>query len=41
MPSQRHIGEFDELDGEGGIPEKKITRVKTENNIYYKGEKNY
>ena len=49
--SQRHIGEFGELDERGGIPKKKIhkganqtenfTRMKTKNDIYYRGEKHY
>jgi len=51
-PSQRHIGEFGELMGEGGFLEKKLiykganqtenfTEVKIRNDIYYRGEKHY
>jgi len=51
-PSHHHIGGFVELDGGGGYSGKRIfykgvnqtenfTRVKTKNDIYYKGEKHY
>ena len=50
MSSQRHIGEFGELDGGGEYSEKIIiykganqtinfTELKTKNSIYYRGEK--
>jgi len=43
MSNQRHVSEFAELDGEGGILEKKNYEDanQTENNIYYRGEKHY
>jgi len=37
MSSQRHIGEFGELDGGWGIPGKKITRVQIKPK-FYRGE---
>jgi len=50
-PSQRHIGEFGELDGEGifwiflfnkgANQTENFTGVKTGNDIYYKGEMHY
>ena len=51
MSSQRHIGEFGELDRGGGIlnlffyksanQTKKFTGMKTGNDIYYRDEKHY
>jgi len=51
MSSQRHIGEFGELDRGGGYSDfffykganqnKIFTGMKTGNDIYYRGEKHY
>jgi len=51
MPNIRHVSEFAELDGEGGILEKKNYKdanqtenfigAKTGNDIYYRSEKHY
>jgi len=49
MPNQRHVSEFGELDGGGGISgifflqgvnqTENFIKVKTGNDIYYRGEK--
>jgi len=51
MPNMRHVSKFAELDGEGGILEKKYYKdanqtenfigAKTGNDIYYRSEKHY
>jgi len=52
MPNQRHVSKFAELDGGRVFSEKKkfykdanqienFTGAKTENGLYYRGEKHY